>query len=98
MTEKAATKEKKLNIDKNRLYKVRLGGITFKKIETHLKRCESCGHGRFHVWVVQMGVKTIGTITFCPKCRVHESWGKEMYKKDEMGMIPAFQEWLDKNL
>lgn len=98
MVEKAANDGKKLNINKNRLFKVKLGGITFKKVQTHLKQCESCGHGKFHVWVVQMGVKSIGTITFCPKCHVHEQWGKDMTKLDENGMIPAFQQWLDANL
>lgn len=98
MVEKAAKEGKKLNIDANKLGKVKLGEITLKRIQTHMNQCESCDSMHFHVWYVQYGVKTIGTITYCQDCQVHEKWGKDMAKWDANDMVSSFQQWLSMNL
>lgn len=98
MSEKVAKQSKPVEFDVNKLWKVQMGAITLKKIKYHLNQCESCGMGGWHVWRVQMGVKSIGTICFCPKCHEHTQWGKKLVKKDINALIAPFQVWIDKNL
>ena len=98
MVEKVKNDVKKLNIDVNKLGKVVLGGITLKRIKTHIKQCESCESTNYHVWMVQMGVKSIGTITYCQDCMEHQQWGAKLVEKDIDGMIPSFQMWLHENM
>lgn len=98
MSEKVANGGKKLELDANKLGKVKLGEITLKRVKTHINQCESCESPNYHVWYVQYHTKSIGTITYCQDCMEHQQWGKDMAKWDENHMVSSFQQWLTVNM
>jgi len=71
-------------------------GFVAKTIKNAFNQCEMCGNGVYHTYVIKCGVKTIGTITFCPKCHGIAMYGfKHMPKPLELANIDKFMLEMD---